>query len=79
MTEPVTRLHVVGPGDSPAAAGEFHRPRTSWTADELMALEFAPPRWAVPGISAWQYSNIAAHLHAVAALAHPSPSRQVYM
>lgn len=25
-------------------------PRTSWTATELMALEFPPPVWAVPGI-----------------------------
>lgn len=27
-------------------------PRTSWTATEIMALEFAEPRWAVPGIVA---------------------------
>lgn len=26
------------------------RIRTAWTADELMATEFAAPRWAVPGI-----------------------------
>ncbi|MGI8701240.1 MAG: AAA family ATPase [Nocardioidaceae bacterium] len=28
------------------------RPRTSWTAAELMACEFPEPRWAVPGIIA---------------------------
>ena len=31
---------------SPAA----HARRTSWTAAELMALDFPPPRWAVPGL-----------------------------
>ncbi|NYI05577.1 AAA family ATPase [Allostreptomyces psammosilenae] len=28
------------------------RPRTAWTADELMATEFPEPKWAVPGILA---------------------------
>jgi len=28
----------------------FARPRTAWTAAELMAADFAPPRWAVPGL-----------------------------
>ena len=50
MNEP-TRLRIVRPGDA-GAADELHRPRSSWTADELMALEFAPPRWAVPGFLA---------------------------
>lgn len=27
-------------------------PRTSWTADEIMAMDFPEPRWAVPGIVA---------------------------
>jgi AAA domain len=51
MSEP-TRLRIVRPGDDAGAAGEFHRPRSSWAADELMAMEFAPPRWAVPGFLA---------------------------
>ncbi|WTW96853.1 AAA family ATPase [Streptomycetaceae bacterium NBC_01309] len=45
-------LHAVPghaqPADgAPATPG---RPRTAWTADELMAMEFPDPRWAVPGI-----------------------------
>jgi AAA domain len=54
--EPVDRpaLHVVGPDD----AGEFlsaapkhpGRIRTSWTAADIMNMEFAPPKWAVPGV-----------------------------
>jgi hypothetical protein len=32
--------------DSPAPA----RPRTAWTAAELLATDFPQPRWAVPGI-----------------------------
>jgi hypothetical protein len=36
---------VDGHGQTPA----FRR-RTAWTADELMAMEFVPPKWAVPGI-----------------------------
>ena len=50
MSEP-TRLRIVRPGDA-GAVDELHRPRTSWTADELMAMEFPPPRWAVPGFLA---------------------------
>ncbi|MDI2126951.1 AAA family ATPase [Yinghuangia seranimata] len=44
-------LHAV-PADpqpvdgAPAAPGR----RTAWTADELMAMDFPEPRWAVPGI-----------------------------
>ena len=33
--------------------------RTSWTADELMAMEFPQPRWAVPGILAEGVSLLA--------------------
>ena len=33
--------------------------RTSWTADELMAVEFPEPRWAVPGIIAEGVSLLA--------------------
>lgn len=32
------------------AAEPFARPRTAWTATDLMATEFPPPRWAVPGL-----------------------------
>jgi RecA-family ATPase len=31
---------------------QHHDRRTSWTAAELMAIEFPEPRWAVPGILA---------------------------
>ena len=31
------------------AAEPVSRPRTAWTAADLMATEFPPPRWAVPG------------------------------
>jgi len=51
MSEP-TRLRIVRPGDDAGAVDEFHRPRSSWSADELMAMEFAPPRWTVPGFLA---------------------------
>ena len=43
MSDPTRALRVV-PGDEPT------RPATSWTAQQLMATEFPPPRWAVPGI-----------------------------
>jgi hypothetical protein len=34
-------------------SGDTHpRPRTSWTAAELMATDFPEPRWAVPGVVA---------------------------
>lgn len=47
-----------GPAERPAARmlhtvrpGEVADPlATAWTADQLMALEFPPPKWAVPGI-----------------------------
>jgi hypothetical protein len=58
MSEP-TRLRVVRPGDNPGAVEELHRPRTSWAADELMAIEFPPPRWAVPGFLAEGLSLLA--------------------
>jgi AAA domain len=51
---PGPRLRVVHPGDEPPAAdsGPPPRLRTAWTADELMAEQFPPPRWAVPGLIA---------------------------
>jgi hypothetical protein len=58
--EPERRLHIVGPDDAAevlAADGPTVRRgpvrlRTSWTAADLMSMEFPPPRWAVPGIIA---------------------------
>ncbi|WP_329023354.1 AAA family ATPase [Streptomyces sp. NBC_00690] len=35
------------------------RPRTAWTADQLMAAEFPEPKWAVPGILAEGVSLLA--------------------
>lgn len=59
MTPP-PQLRVVEP-DRPTPAGP--RPaagiRASWTADELMATEFAAPRWAVPGVLAEGVSLLA--------------------
>lgn len=40
---------VHAPGDQAAPAAAF---RTSWTADELMAMTFPDTRWAVPGVIA---------------------------
>jgi hypothetical protein len=47
-------LHIAGPDDalevlSPAQKHPG-RIRTSWTAADIMAMEFAPPKWAVPGV-----------------------------
>jgi AAA domain len=57
--EPVDRpaLHVVGPDDaaevlSPAVRREPARLRTSWTAADIMNMDFPPPKWAVPGVLA---------------------------
>jgi hypothetical protein len=38
------------PGDDDQGGHTPARLRTHWTADELMAMEFVPPVWAVPGI-----------------------------
>ncbi len=47
-------LHVVGPDDAAevlsAAPKHPGRIRTSWTAADIMAMEFTPPKWAVPGV-----------------------------
>jgi biotin operon repressor len=46
-------LRIVRPGEQPTATGPAPgRPRTSWTADELMTAQFPEPRWAVPGLLA---------------------------
>jgi hypothetical protein len=38
------------PGNPTAVVSPGVARRTSWTATELMSLEFPPPRWAVPGL-----------------------------
>jgi hypothetical protein len=40
------------PATAPAPPPKRERPRTAWTADQLMAAEFPEPKWAVPGILA---------------------------
>ena len=54
MSEPTLRLRLVRPGDetAPPVVDGPPRLRTAWTADELMAETFPPPRWAVPGLIA---------------------------
>jgi hypothetical protein len=55
-TKPIPPLHLYSvPGEPqtlPEAAPKRERPRTAWTADQLMAAEFPEPKWAVPGILA---------------------------
>lgn len=52
MNSPIPPLHLYsvprepGPEQLPPPP----RPRTAWTADQLMATEFPEPRWAVPGL-----------------------------
>src|SRR5690242_17480167 len=47
---PGLRQHIDG---DMSDSGDTHpRPRTSWTAAELMATDFPEPRWAVPGVVA---------------------------
>jgi hypothetical protein len=46
-------LRLVRPGDKPGPVEAAPvKLRTSWAADELMATEFPPVRWAVPGLIA---------------------------
>ncbi|MFF4736341.1 AAA family ATPase [Streptomyces sp. NPDC001262] len=53
---PIPPLHLYSvPNDPPPTAAQppnRERPRTAWTADQLMAAEFPEPKWAVPGIVA---------------------------
>lgn len=39
-------------GKSETDSATIVAPRTSWTATEIMAMTFDPPRWAVPGVLA---------------------------
>ncbi|GAA0469335.1 hypothetical protein Aca07nite_28020 [Actinoplanes capillaceus] len=59
MTSPAQQpnrrhLREAGPGDAAEVLSpEQARPariRTAWTAADIMAMEFAPPKWAVPGV-----------------------------
>jgi hypothetical protein len=54
VTPAVTGITAGQPprGDSGDTGDTRIRPRTSWTAAELMAAQFPEPRWAVPGIVA---------------------------
>ncbi|MCX5324299.1 AAA family ATPase [Streptomyces sp. NBC_00120] len=56
-------LHLYSVPSEPQAAPEAppkrERPRTAWTADQLMAAEFPEPKWAVPGILAEGVSLLA--------------------
>jgi hypothetical protein len=62
---PIPPLHLYSvPSDSdtqpaPAALPKRQRPRTAWTADQLMAAHFPEPKWAVPGILAEGVSLLA--------------------
>ncbi|BDD74840.1 AAA family ATPase [Streptomyces anthocyanicus] len=53
---PIPPLHLYSvPSDPKTAPKELpkrERPRTAWTADQLMAADFPEPKWAVPGILA---------------------------
>ncbi|MEU2713868.1 AAA family ATPase [Streptomyces sp. NPDC007205] len=40
------------PQTAPETPPKRERPRTAWTADQLMAADFPEPKWAVPGILA---------------------------
>ncbi|WP_406422055.1 AAA family ATPase [Streptomyces sp. NBC_00842] len=60
---PIPPLHLYsvpsGPQPAPTAPPVRERPRTAWTADQLMAAEFPEPKWAVPGILAEGVSLLA--------------------
>lgn len=50
--DPIPPLHLYSVPREPTreAAPPVARPRTAWTADQLMATTFPETRWAVPGI-----------------------------
>lgn len=60
---PIPPLHLYSvPSDvqpQTPAPPKRERPRTAWTADQLMATEFPEPKWAVPGILAEGVSLLA--------------------
>ncbi|MFF4791483.1 AAA family ATPase [Streptomyces sp. NPDC001276] len=60
---PIPPLHLYSvpsdPETAPIAPPKRERPRTAWTADQLMAAHFPEPKWAVPGILAEGVSVLA--------------------
>ncbi|MCX5260934.1 AAA family ATPase [Streptomyces canus] len=62
-TNPIPPLHLYSVPSDPqppaAVAPKRERPRTAWTADQLMAAHFPEPKWAVPGILAEGVSLLA--------------------
>ncbi|MFF3711914.1 AAA family ATPase [Streptomyces phaeochromogenes] len=62
-TNPIPPLHLYSVPSDPQPAVEAppkrERPRTAWTADQLMAADFPEPKWAVPGILAEGVSLLA--------------------
>ncbi|MGW4299974.1 AAA family ATPase [Streptomyces sp. NPDC004646] len=60
---PIPPLHLYSvpsdPETAPVAPPKRERPRTAWTADQLMAAHFPEPKWAVPGILAEGVSVLA--------------------
>ncbi|MFF0760582.1 AAA family ATPase [Streptomyces sp. NPDC003737] len=60
---PIPPLHLYSvpsdPEPAPTAPPKRERPRTAWTADQLMAAHFPEPKWAVPGILAEGVSVLA--------------------
>ncbi|MFF2517421.1 AAA family ATPase [Streptomyces sp. NPDC058086] len=60
---PIPPLHLYSvpsdPASAPAPPPKRERPRTAWTAYQLMAADFPEPKWAVPGILAAGVSLLA--------------------
>ncbi|MFE5037877.1 AAA family ATPase [Streptomyces sp. NPDC056683] len=60
---PIPPLHLYSvpsdPQPAPTVPPKRERPRTAWTADQLMAAHFPEPKWAVPGILAEGVSVLA--------------------
>ncbi|MGW3506982.1 AAA family ATPase [Streptomyces sp. NPDC000994] len=60
---PIPPLHLYSvpsdPETAPIVPPKRERPRTAWTADQLMAARFPEPKWAVPGILAEGVSVLA--------------------
>ncbi|MFB8136374.1 AAA family ATPase [Streptomyces mirabilis] len=60
---PIPPLHLYSVPSDPQPSAEpppkRERPRTAWTADQLMAADFPEPKWAVPGILAEGVSLLA--------------------
>ncbi|MET9218689.1 AAA family ATPase [Streptomyces sp. NPDC003300] len=61
--QPIPPLHLYSVPSDPQPAAvpppKRERPRTAWTADQLMDAHFPEPKWAVPGILAEGVSLLA--------------------